>query len=102
MLDVPPTLLVVLLALATYRVTRLIVADAWPPTERLRDWVEDRTGPESGWSYLVHCPWCMSPYVAALCVLLTAVSVDGGVPAPALVIAACSALTGLIASIEPE
>lgn len=51
-----------LAALATYRLTLLVVADeiTAPP----RDWLLRRLGPEHKVSYLITCPWCSSIYLA--------------------------------------
>lgn len=59
------TLLIVLgVCGATTRLTRLVVEDRI--TLAIRQWVIRRFGGESAASYLVTCPWCVSPYVAAL------------------------------------
>ena len=52
----------VVAALAVARLTRLLVEDR--VAVRWRQWVVKRYGPESMPSYLVHCPWCMSIYIA--------------------------------------
>lgn len=58
------TLSVFLLALgATARLTRLISDDAI--LGRFRAWFITRYGPDHWTSYLLHCPWCLSPYVGA-------------------------------------
>jgi hypothetical protein len=49
-------------ALAVARVTRLLVEDRL--TVSWRQWVVKRTGTESLATYLVHCPWCMSIWIA--------------------------------------
>ena len=49
-------------ALAVARITRLLVDDRL--TVRWRQWIVGRYGTESLMSYLVHCPWCMSMYLA--------------------------------------
>jgi Protein of unknown function (DUF1360) len=91
-------LYVLLTCLATYRITRLLVADAI--TEPWRDRVEERYGPESSWAYLVNCPWCTGMWVAIVLTLATDLIV--GLPAPVLVAASASAVAGLIAAVEPE
>jgi hypothetical protein len=97
---------VLLLTLAVYRVTRLIVADGI--TDPWREWVEDRTGEDSSWSYLAACPWCVSVYVGAALTAATCAAgahglADVSVPVPFLVWPATSALTGLIAAnLDPE
>lgn len=55
----------ILMALVAFRFTRLITMDDWPPTEWFRNKVAERTGEHSGWSTLVTCPWCCSPYITA-------------------------------------
>lgn len=90
-----PVLLLVLTA-ATFRVTRFLASDAFPPVEAFRHWVEDRFGPDSGPAYLAHCPWCLSIYVAAA--ITAAVDVLHGLPLPVLVALAASGVTGLVAT----
>lgn len=53
----------VLLTLASYRLTRLLTTDAWPPVEWFRDYIERRFGPDSSWFTLVTCPWCAGVYI---------------------------------------
>jgi hypothetical protein len=89
---------IILICLATFRITRFIAEDAFPPIAAVRDWVERRTGADSSWTYLIGCPWCVSPYVAAGVVLVVASTRRGGVPMPGLVITAASAVTGLTAT----
>lgn len=96
------TLLVVLLCLATYRATRLLVVDEFPPIAATRDWITDKAGPYSSIAYLVHCPWCTGMYVAAGLVAGTDLLTDWSVPVPALLILVASGVTGLIATVEPE
>lgn len=52
----------VVAALAVARITRLLVEDFL--TVGYRRWVVTRWGPESKMSYLVHCPWCTSIWIA--------------------------------------
>jgi pheromone shutdown protein TraB len=51
--------------LSAARITRLIVADDFPPSVWARvkwdTWTKD-----GSWSKLVHCPFCMAPYVSAI------------------------------------
>ena len=44
--------------LAAWRITRLVVDDEIAAP--LRDKVRDVTGPDSKWTYLVNCPYCVS------------------------------------------
>lgn len=92
------TLRVVLVCLATYRATRLLVADAFPPIKAFRDWVERRAGDESSWAYLVNCPWCVGVYVGAGVTALTALTV--GLRDPFLVWAAAAGAAGFVATVE--
>lgn len=47
------------------RITRLIVADEFPPSIAARVWW-DRVTHDGSWSKLAHCPWCAAPYVAGV------------------------------------
>lgn len=49
-------------ALAVSRITRLLVDDRL--TDGYRRWVVKRWGEDSKASYLAHCPWCTSIWVA--------------------------------------
>ena len=56
---------VVVGVVSTARMTRLLVADEWPPTVWLRiRW--DTITHDGPWGKLGHCPWCASPYIAAI------------------------------------
>lgn len=68
--------LVVVAVLGAGRATRLIVHDTYPPAAAVREWWMRLTWNRSrnepgGWSKLVTCHWCASPYVFAF-VLFTA------------------------------
>lgn len=110
-------LTVVLLTLATYRGTRLVVEDrlfGWDGVRlRIQGWAEtrwiERQVPEeyrqaardsdtwiSPLAYLLSCYWCMSVWVGGVLTLATDLAV--GLPTPALVWLTASAVTGLIAS----
>ena len=57
-----------ILALSTYRLTRLIIQDTI--TYQFREWIWGKFPPEtSRFGYLFTCPWCMSMWVASLTVL---------------------------------
>ena len=76
-----------LLLLTIWRLTRLLVVDEFPPLRLLREWVIDTFGYVDengeltrgrrlgglGWSiaYLWTCPWCMSIWLGAGLVFLT-------------------------------
>lgn len=98
----------ILVALATHRVTRLITRDVFPPIRAVREWIERRLGSEHWLAYLTQCDWCASVYVAAgltsgLAVLVARVLHTSWFPWPLwiLVGAAASTVTGLIAQREP-
>jgi len=77
----------IVLALATFRLTRLVTTDAI--TERARDWVAAK-GPMR--AYLVHCDWCISIYAGSLVLGLYMIS------PVAILVLALSAVTGIIAA----
>lgn len=52
----------VVATLAVARLTRLLTTDRL--TVRYRRWVVDRWGMDSKASYLVHCAWCTSFWIA--------------------------------------
>lgn len=93
-------LTVLLLVLFVYRATRLVTDDQWPPSVALRGRVVDRWGDESWQAYLVTCPWCMSLWLGAGIVAVTAQVID--VHAPVLVVGASSAVSGYLSTLEPE
>ena len=51
-------------ALATWRLTHLIVEDVFPPIAAAREAVIERFGPDSSVSYLVSCIFCTGVWVA--------------------------------------
>lgn len=55
-----------LLTLSAFRLTRLITTDKWPPTKRFREWIEERTGEESGWSEFIGCGWCAGTVITGV------------------------------------
>lgn len=85
-----------LLALACYRVTRLLVADHWPPVVWARARIVagvKRIGRD--WSVGVTCPWCVGVYVAIAGTWIANVWIR--VRYPWLWALAIAATTGLIA-----
>lgn len=57
--------LFVISSLATFRVTRLVTSDKWPPSMWFRDRIEQRFGEESSWMELFTCPWCLGAWFSA-------------------------------------
>lgn len=112
-------LFLVLLILTIYRVTRLIIVDAFPLFAVPRDYLINWWEPDDEWltrhpdarphwgalgrslRYLFGCPWCMSVWVGGAMIL----GIDywwRPVEAPLLVWAAASALTGLMSVLEDK
>jgi hypothetical protein len=87
-------LLAVIYALATYRLTRLVVVDSITGPLRERVW---RTRPphESRLGYLLTCPWCTSVWAASALVLFGSIAPVTDVVALVL---ALSAVAGLLAA----
>lgn len=56
-----------ILALATFRISRLLTVDVI--FESLRDWIWKRKPPHTKIGYLFTCTWCMSIWVASLLVI---------------------------------
>lgn len=52
-------------AIATARLTRLVVFDVYPPAVWLRIKWDDHTS-GSAWNDLLHCGYCLAPYIAAI------------------------------------
>lgn len=50
-------------ALASWRLTHLIVADVFPPIYRARQEIENHFGSDSSLTYLSNCPYCVGVYV---------------------------------------
>lgn len=50
--------------LGSARLTRLMVADSYPPSVKLRIWWKDKV--KNLWEPLLTCPWCFAPYVVAI------------------------------------
>jgi hypothetical protein len=82
-------------ALATYRLTRLMTADRI--TEPLRSWIETRSATAG---YLVTCDWCLSIWIAPWPALLLVVAPDAPLVRWGLSLLAFSALTGLMSLAE--
>jgi peptidoglycan/LPS O-acetylase OafA/YrhL len=86
-------------ALTVARATRFLVADRL--TVGWRRWVVTKWGTESLPSYLVHCPWCMSLWIA-IPVMPVAVLFPNKWVLAALAILPASYITGLLAKAEGE
>lgn len=98
-------IVVVSIWLSTFRLTRLLVRDDFPPIAVQRARIAERWGDASWQAYLSTCSWCAGIWVAG--------AVTSGawwasqhypfdVPVPVLVWWAGAAVTGLLASWERE
>lgn len=59
--DLGDLLLALVFIIGSARVTRLIVADSFPPSAHLRAWWEGHTS--GGWEELLFCPFCLSFWI---------------------------------------
>lgn len=85
----------IITALATYRLVRIVTADQI--TQPLRGWIADR----SGWAgYLVTCDWCLSIWAAPAPAAALLLWQEHLLVQIALLALALSAITGLISLIE--
>jgi hypothetical protein len=125
-LEIMGWLVVVLVSLATFRITRLLIKDTIPvvkvPRDTLVGWLDPDdeykiewlakhgTGrePPSGHlgalgrtlAYLVTCPWCMSVWVGAAVTYAT--TLYASVPLPWLTWIAACAVTGLLSVLDSD
>lgn len=104
MIDTMTTAEIVLVALATARVTRLVTADKL--TERPRLWVLTQAirwrGEDSLLTYLLTCAWCVSVYVGAGAATLWYVAGDTRIFTACAAALAFSYVTGWLTSRESE
>lgn len=89
-------LMVGLVALATYRLTRLVTADAI--MQPLRDWVANRG--RARLTYLVACDWCLSIWIAPVPTFAAVLWPTNRLVIAVLVALGASALTGLVSLLE--
>jgi hypothetical protein len=95
---VPAWLVLVLMILAAYRLTRLVAVDEFPPIARPRDAYVDRH-PDGWFAYLITCPFCWSVWAAAVvtfAVWLTLAVAGPGMPLPVLVWAGVAGAVSLL------
>jgi hypothetical protein len=92
MTQLPDITTLIILALATFRLSRLFTTDTI--FEPLREWIWERKNPSTFLGYLFTCNWCMSIWFASLIGICYTI-----VPAvtilPCLILA-LSAVAGLI------
>lgn len=87
------------IVLSSWRLTRIIVRDSFPPIAVQRARVAERWGEASWQAYLSTCTWCAGVWVSGVVVLATWFVLDG-LPVPWLMWGAASAVTGLLGSID--
>ena len=98
---VPDLSIIMLVALATARLTGLIVEDKI--TEPVRGWVakhtKDESKVQSGFAYLLFCPWCVSIYAGAALATLVYFAYGSGLVYIGLLALAASQVTGMVSGI---
>jgi hypothetical protein len=109
-MQLPAWLLVALVALATFRLARLLTADEI--TRPIRDWVyrrdDRRPGrqPDDGQlgrlAYFITCPWCVSMYAGPATAFVAVWWPTNRAVLVALVGLAASAVTGIVATLLPD
>lgn len=60
---------VIVTVLSAGRLTRLVVADSWPPVLWFKakwDTWTDKNEHRQGWWVLLSCPWCLGPWFTLL------------------------------------
>ena len=87
-------LLLVLMVAATYRLTRLLAVDSWPPVAGPRERYSERH-PGSWLTYLWNCPFCVSVWAAGIVTLLVWVFIRNDGPGLALPVLWWGAVAGL-------
>jgi hypothetical protein len=101
---VGPLVLLLLLGLACYRLTRLVTADTFPPIAGPRERIDRATmGGRWGWvGKLLTCHWCASGWVSLAIVAGVDLFSGQRVPLPPVMWLAVWAVGAMIAQLEPE
>lgn len=87
-------MLLALMTLTAYRLTRVIAVDKFPPMLSMRVRVYLRYGENSWQFYLINCVWCVGVYASAIVVAPTAWLAN--IPLPVLWWGAVASLVGII------
>jgi hypothetical protein len=61
-------LAVIVTVVGSARLTRVLVYDDYPPAIKLRIWWDTVTH-DGPWAKLLHCPWCMGPWITLIAVI---------------------------------
>lgn len=83
--------------LACFRLTKLVLDDK--VADPVRDWILARHPADHGLGFLITCPWCASPYIAAGIVVARRLAPRWW--GPLADVLAMSAVTGLLFEHEP-
>lgn len=86
-----------ILALASFRLTRLVTLDDFPPVQKARDALLRRYGKDGVIGSLVACPWCSGAWLSA------AVVASAALWRPALwlwLVLAVSGAVGLLSNLD--
>jgi hypothetical protein len=94
---VPDLSIIALVALATARLTGLVVEDKI--TEPVRNWVAGHTGDDSKVAYLLFCPWCASIYAGTALAALVYFAYGSGLVYIGLLALAASQVAGMVSGI---
>jgi hypothetical protein len=96
-------LVFVIAALTSYRLTRLIARDEFPPLAVQRERIAVKWPGDSWQVYLSRCSWCVGVYVSGVVILFTwlilAVAGNASMPAPLLWWGGAAAVVGIIAEL---
>jgi hypothetical protein len=94
---VPDLSIIALVALATARLTGLVVEDKI--TEPMRNWVVKHTKDDSKVAYLLFCPWCVSIYAGAALATVVYFAYGSGLVYIGLLALAASQVAGMVSGI---
>jgi hypothetical protein len=104
-----PFMILILVSLATHRISRVVTRDLFPPVYKLRLWIDCKLGSDHWFAYLTQCDWCTSVWVSAFLSGGLAAYSECLVPTPwipwgvwLLIAPAGASVAGLIAQREPE
>lgn len=86
--------LLLLLTFTSFRITRLVIADTFPPIARFRDWIISKV--DRDWfESLMDCGWCAGSYISVAVVAIAWFFIP--LHYPALYFFSVAALTGILA-----